>query len=258
MPWLTGRQRHPSLQNLSSPEAAQKQLDEWKKNLEETAGGVQKQLVEQSQAEAEATSRRWHEELEAELAGSAHKLGNQLNETSQAALSQADREIAARREDLRSLLQEVISGAQSSIHSLGAELAQERAQTEATKAQLEEAAKSTVEQTRRQLDQMITSQYEEVARKADEAVAERVQRIEPLVRDSAQQMMEQFSGQLGHALASKLEQAQKVAAELATAGERVSDLQSAIREQVRRATRANGAGPRRSTPHKFSSCLVGP
>jgi len=146
---ISGREaKTPSLEILSSPEAAQKHLDEWKKNLEETAQTVRSQTVEQTNAEAAAASKRWQEQFESALTGATEQLGGKLNEVSQAALAQAEQDIAARSAGLRSSLDEAIAGAQTTIQSLGAGIEQERARAEETKTHLQESAQATVEQTR--------------------------------------------------------------------------------------------------------------
>jgi predicted regulator of Ras-like GTPase activity (Roadblock/LC7/MglB family) len=129
---------------LASPEAAQQHIDEWKKNLEETAQGVRAQVVAQTEAEAEAASRRWHEELEAMLAGSSQKLGERLSEVSQAALASTERDVEERSSSLRALIDEVVSGAESAVLSLGAELAQQRAETENSRMPLRGARKKSL------------------------------------------------------------------------------------------------------------------
>ena len=141
----------PSRQILSSPEAAQRHLDQWKKDLEDTAQGVRNQAVEQTQADAVAANRQWQEQFEAALKGASQKIGQELNEVSQAALSQVEQDIAARSSSLRASLDQAIAGAESTISTLGASLAEERSRTEVTKAELQDAARSALEQTRQKL-----------------------------------------------------------------------------------------------------------
>ena len=64
----------PSLQILASPEAAQQHLDQWKKNLEETAQSVRGQAIEQAQAETAAAAERLKNELESAVTSASQSL----------------------------------------------------------------------------------------------------------------------------------------------------------------------------------------
>jgi len=153
---LTAREAStPSLEILSSPEAAQQHLDQWRKNLEETAQSVRSQAVEQTTAEGAAATQRWREEFETAVSGASQKIGDKLREAAQAAFAQAEQDAAARNQKLRTSADEVVSAAQLSIKSLGTSLQQERARAEETKAHLQGAAEATVEATRKQLDEAI-------------------------------------------------------------------------------------------------------
>jgi len=234
---ISGRQAStPSLEILSSPEAAQKHLDEWKKTLEETAQTVRGQTVAQTSAEAAEASRRWREEFDAALSGATEKLGETLNQASQRAVTQAEQEIAARSSNLRSSLGEVVTEAEASIRSLGVGLQQERARAEETKAQLQDAASLTLAETRRRLDELLSSQSAEIGRKADQVITERAERIEPTLQAAAQKVAERLSGQLDQKLAPKIEQVQNAVAQLANAEQQAAQLQNALREQVRQAS----------------------
>jgi len=222
----------PSLQVLASPEAAQQHLEEWKKNLEETAQGVRSRMVAQTEAEAEAVSRHWHEELEAMLVGSSQKLGERLSQASQAAMANTEKDIAERRSGLRALIDEVVAGAKSAVLSLGTELAQQRAQTEDVMAQLQHAAKTAIEQTRQQMNDMVAGQRDAIARRADEVIAERVQHIEPAIQKSAQKVIERFSGELDQEIAPRLEQVQRAVSEISNVTDRAAELHSSLRQQI--------------------------
>jgi hypothetical protein len=226
----------PSLGILSSPDAAQKHLDQWKKDLEVAAQGVRGQVMEQSQADAASAAWHWEKEFEATLAGASQKLGEELAEVSQAARAQAEQDISTRSASLRASLDEVVAGAQSTIASLGASLSQERAHAEETKAQLEEAANAALEQTRKRLEEMLSTQYEEIGRKADQAIAEHVQRIEPAIEGSAQKTVERVLGELDQRIAPKLEEVQKAVADLASVEQQAAEIKSNVREQIQQAS----------------------
>jgi hypothetical protein len=226
----------PSLQILSSPEAAQRHLDEWKKSLEETAHKVRNQTVEQVQAGATATSKQWNDEFEAALKGASQKLGEKLGEVSQGALAQAEQVIAARNTDLRASIADAVAGAEATVQSLGAGLEQERARTEQAKAQLQEAAKSALEQTRQHVDELLSSRSEEIGRKVEQVIGERAKGIEPLIEQSAQKTIERVSDEVDQKLAPKLDAAQKAASDLAQAREQAAQIQNTLREQTEHAS----------------------
>ena len=222
----------PSLQILSSPESAQKHLDQWKKDLEETAQTVRSQTVEQSQSDISAASRRWTEEFEAALKGASQRVGEKLNEVSVAALTQAEQDAAARVAQLRASLDEAVAGAQGTIQSVAAGLTEERARAEDLKAQLQEAAKAAIEQTRQGINEIAASQREALARQADEVIAERTQHIQPILQNSVQGVLDHFSNELDQKLSPKLEEVQKAVSTLANVEQQASQIEDRIRGQV--------------------------
>jgi hypothetical protein len=143
----------PSLDILSSPEAAQRHLDDWRKSLEDTAQTIRSQTVEQANVEVGEVNRRWQETFDAAVAGASQKIGTQLTDASRAALEQAQQEIDAKKARLEQSLDQVIAGARSTADSLKADLEQERARTEQAKSTLEEAARTTIESLRATIDQ---------------------------------------------------------------------------------------------------------
>jgi len=225
----------PSLEILSSPEAAQKHLDEWKKNLEETAQSVRSQAVEQTNADSAAASKRWQEEFESALNSATEKLSGKLNEVSDVALKQTEQDIATRSANLRSSLDEVIAGAHSTIQSLGAGIEQQKARAEETRAQLQANAQVTLDQARQKLEDLLASQREEMARKADEVLAERAQQIEPTLEEAARKAAERLSGQLDQTLSPKLEQVQNAVTQLADSERQAAEIKNSIREQMQQA-----------------------
>jgi len=227
--------KSPSPQILSSPEAAQQQLQQWRKTLEETAQSVRSQTAEQLQADSAAARQRWSETFEAAVSGASEKLGQKLDEAAQSAAAKAEQTINDRTAGLHQSIQEAIAGAQATVQSLGSDLQQERTRAEEAKAQLQRAAESSVEQTRQQLDELLASQREEIARRADQAVANRVQQIEPFLRDSAQAAISEFSAELERTLSAKRGEAQQTASELAKAREHAEQLQKTLREQLKQA-----------------------
>ena len=237
----------PSLEILSSPEAAQQHLDQWRKSLEETAQSVRSQTVEQSQAEIAATNQRWNQQFESSLAGasreldekianSSNRIDEKISEVSRQAISQAEQNILSRSQSLRASLDEVIGGAANTIESLGAGLKQERERAEETKSQLHDAARVTLEQTRQRLDEILAEQHQEIARKADQIIAERAQQIEPALETSAQKVVERVSVELDQKIGTKIEAVRKLASELENAEQQATNLRNQIGEQMRQAT----------------------
>ena len=251
----------PSLEILSSPEAAQNHLEQWRKNLEETARAIRGKAIEQAQTEASTATQQWNAEFETALTSASQKLAGQLTETSRAALTQAEHEAAARTQALhaslteasraaaiqaeqdaaaraqvlRSSLDEAISGAASTIETLGAGLQQERRRAEETKAQLQEAAQYTLRQSRQQLDDLLAAQQQEMSRKADQIITDRAQQIEPALEASAQKVLERVSIELEQKLTPRLDQAHRTVSELEQAERRAEQTKHHIQEQTRHA-----------------------
>lgn len=225
----------PSLQILSSPDAAQQHLDQWKRNLEDTAQSVRSQTAEQLQAESAAASQRLHESFEAAVSTASEKLGQRLDESAQTAAARAEQAVNERSAGLQKSIEDAIAGAQAKVQSLGSDLEQARARAESAKSQLQQTSDAAVDQTRRRFDEILASQQEEVTRRADQAVAERVQQIEPLLRGSAQDVLSEFSAELDRTLSTKRGEAQQAAADLASARQQAEQLQSAVRAQLQQA-----------------------
>jgi hypothetical protein len=222
----------PSLQILSSPESAQKHLDQWKKDLEDTAQSVRAQTVEQSQADIAAASRRWTDEFEAALKGASQNVSEKLNEASQAAISQAEQEAAAKAEQLRASLDEAVEGAQNTIQSIGASFEQERARAEELRVQLQEAAKAAIEKTRQSVDEIVAAQRQTIAQKTDEVIAERTVHVQPILENTVRKVLEHFSGELDQKLSPKLGDLQKAVSRLENAEHHASQIEEQIRGHV--------------------------
>jgi hypothetical protein len=222
----------PSLGILSSPEAAQEHIDQWKRNLEETAQTVRHQTLGQAQADADAASRRWSEQLEGTLTGASQRLGETLEEVSRVTVSQAEQSLAAKSSQLRHSIDEAIADAQAAMQTMDASLALQRARTNETTAQIEEAAKSTLDRTRQRLDEILASQTDEIARKADQVIADCAQQIEPLLHTSVRSAAERFAGEIDRTLASKLNTAEQAASELARARQQATELHNDLNRQM--------------------------
>jgi hypothetical protein len=137
----------PSLEILSSPEAAQNHLEQWRKNLEETAQSVRSKSIEQTQADALIASQQWNAEFEAALTGASQKLGDKLTEVSREALTQAEQEAVARAAGLRASLDEAARGVLARSEQAQQEAA---ARAEALRASLDETARAVLTQAEQQ------------------------------------------------------------------------------------------------------------
>jgi len=225
----------PSLGILSSPEAAKQHLDSWKSSLEEAAQTVRHQSLQQTEADAAVTRQRWQQEFEAAATGASESLRERLAETSQAALAQAERDMAQRQTSLRESLDSTIAQAHAKIESFTAGLDEQRRAAEGVRTDLEQAGRATLEQTRQRLDEMLSVGQHEAERRAEQVFAQQIESLEPTLRNSAQKVIDSFSTELDETLASKLDAARTVAAELARARDEGAGLQDRIREQVAQA-----------------------
>ena len=252
----------PSLEILSSPEAAQNHLDQWQKSLEETAQTVRGRAIEQANADAAAVTERFSSEFDAALTGASQKLGTELRditqesvtraeqdarnraqalrdaleETSRSLLHRAEQDAASKAQILRSSLDDVIAGAAATIESLGSSLQQERHRAEESKAQLNEASQTLLSQTRSDLDKLVANQKEELGRVADQVIAERAQLLEPALERSSQKVLERVSRELEQKLNPQLDQVQRAISELKSAEEQAGRTQTHIHEQIRKAS----------------------
>ena len=305
----------PSLQILSSPDAAQAQLDQWKKSLEEAAQNTRQQALEQTQADATAAGRRMHQEFEAALAGATASIGQTLSDAAQAALAKAEEEFVAKSTGLRANLDQTLANAQDSIQSaatdahnviraatedaqkaaqsLSSDIEQERIRAEATKSDLRQAAQNAlaqaeqdfasksiglraaldqalanaqdsvrnvtagldqerasaeaaqadlrkaaqlaIDETRANLDRLLASQKDEIARRADEVITERTQLVEPMLRNSAEKVLDHFAGEMDQKIAPKIADAQRAASELTSATQQAALLRETIGTEAREA-----------------------
>lgn len=317
----------PSLQILSSPDAAQAQLDQWKKKLEDTAQSTRDQALEQTKADVASATQRMQQEIEVAVANTSASLDQKLSEAAQAAFSKAEEEFVAKSSGLRATLDQTLGNAQDSIQSaaadaqnlvravaedaqkaarsLTAELEQERVRAEGTKADLRQAAQNAlaqaeadfasqsiglraaleealsnahssiqavtaeaqktaqsvtsaleqeriradaaqaelrrtaqlaIEETQANIDRMFASQKEEIARRTDETIQERTQLVEPMLRNSADKVLEHFAKEMDRGISPKIADAQRAATELASATQQAASIRESIGQQARAAS----------------------
>ena len=253
------REAHsPSLQILSSPEAAQSQLDQWKKNLEDAAQSTRNRAIEQTQAEIATATQNMQRQLDESVASASGNISQKLAETAQTALTKAEEDFAERSVGLRARLDEALANAHDSVKtvagdaqnsvkaaadeaakamaSLASGLEQERLRTETAQGHLKQAAQSALEDTQRNLDQLLASRHEEMARLADEVINERTQNLEPILRNSAEKMLQYFAAELDKNLTPQVEDAQRLASELTQAMQQAGQVRETIGQQAREAS----------------------
>jgi hypothetical protein len=155
----------PSLEILSSPEAAQNHLEQWRKNLEETAHSVRSKTIEQTQAEALLASQQWNAEFEAALTGASQKLGDKLTEVSREALTQAEQDAVSRAAGLRASLDESARAVLARTHQAEQDAA---TRAETLRASLDEAARAVLARTH-QAEQDAAARAETLRASLDEA-----------------------------------------------------------------------------------------
>jgi hypothetical protein len=240
---------NPSLSILSSPEAAQQQLDQWKKSLEESAHGVRSQTIEAAQADAAAAKQRWNEEFEAALSGATQTVGQKINEATQASLEQAERDLADQQNQVRASLDQSIAGAQESIAQAEREFAERQSGVQASLDEAVASAQSRIADAERQaverhsglgasLDQTVASAQERLAQ-AERDVVERqsgvqasldkaVASAQSRIADVERQAAERHSG-LGASLDQTVASAQE---RLAQAERDVVERQSSVRASL--------------------------
>ncbi len=226
----------PSMEVLSSAEATQKQIEEWKKRLEETAQAIRSQALDQSDADAAAKAQKWQAEFDTALNQASQKLGEQLSQASHAALEQAEHEVADRNNRLRQSLDETLTKAQSTVASLGVDLAQERARAELTASQLQEAAQTALDRTRRDVEDLLSENLENIGRRTDQAIAERAQQITPLIESAARRTADRLSAELDQTVSAKLDEARRATAELAAVHQAAEQSRDAARMQLQLAS----------------------
>ncbi|MGH9736479.1 MAG: hypothetical protein ACRD8A_18060 [Candidatus Acidiferrales bacterium] len=226
----------PSLQILSSPDAAQKQIDEWKKNLEQTAQTVRRQSHEKSEQDAAVTAQRWQQEFEKAVQTSSQKMQEQLADSSRAAVEQAEHNTAARSAALRAEIEKTLSEARSNVSSMAGELAAERARAENAATELQTAAHSTVDQARRELDELLVARVAEINRRAEQTIEERARQIDPMIETAAHKAVERVSSELDQKVAAKLDQTQRAISQLAEAEQHAAQSRESIRIETQLAT----------------------
>ncbi|HUO34111.1 MAG TPA: hypothetical protein VMU43_03885 [Candidatus Acidoferrum sp.] len=225
----------PSLEILSSPDAAQAHLDQWRKNLEAAAQGVREGALAQSTAQTEAAQRRWQEQFETSLNGATQQLTERLNETTQNAVANAQQELIGHSTQVRSSIDEAIAEAKAMIQLLGAGVQEQKAKAEETKSLLQDAAGAAIDRVSQKLGEIASTKYEEAGRSIDELISARVQRVEPLLESSAQKVAGRLSAEMEQSLAPRIGQVQQALADIEAAGQHAQQIQRTIQEQMRQA-----------------------
>jgi hypothetical protein len=230
----------PSLEILSSPEAAQNHLEQWRKNLEETAHSVRSKTIEQTQAEALLASQQWNAEFEAALTGASQKLGDKLTEVSREALTQAEQEAVSRAAGLRASLDETARAVLARTHQAEQDAA---ARAETLRASLDEAARVVLAQTEREA----SAQAQTLRSSLDEAINTAATTIESLgagltqerhraeetrsqLQEAAQNALRQTRQQFDELLAAQQQEMSRKADQVIA--DRVQQIEPALQESA--------------------------
>ncbi len=192
--------------------------------------------AEQLQSETQAAIQKWRADFEALATGSSTKLRETVSELSQSALANAEKEIANRSTAIRTQLNDAISQREALLQSLGSELAQQRADAEQAKTRLEEAAKSTLEQTQRHIDQLAAAQQDSITQRSEALIAERIQSIDPILAQAAQNVMDRFSVEIERKVGAKVDEAYQTISEITDALARAAELRASLNHQMQQAT----------------------
>jgi hypothetical protein len=203
--------------------------------VEEAAARAQAQSLEQVQSEAGAVANHWQSELQSSLDGASQKLNEQLARVSQAIVEQAEHDIAARNSNLRIAFEDATTGAQKTIEEIKAAVAQERSRAEATKVEIQDAARTTLDATRQQLEQLTSSHLAHIGRLADGVVAEKAQGLQPALEASAQQIYHHVAAEIANHLTPQIDSARKVAAELAAARAEAENARQSLQTRLQEA-----------------------
>ena len=222
----------PSLSILNSPEAAEQHLENWRKNLENTAGTIRSRTLEQTEEDVTAARARWSAEFEKTLQSAQERIAARAGEISQAAVQQAELDVTKRAEGLRASLDQAIADAATRIEAAGSGLQQERQRAEEAKAQLFEATQTALKRTQQQLDEYLSSQYQEISLRAEQVIQERAKRIEPAIEASAQKILQRVSGEVEQKLAPKLDEVQRALGDLTAAETRASETHTHIKNHL--------------------------
>ena len=232
----------PSLEILSSPEAAQNHLEQWRKNLEETAHSVRSKTIEQTQAEALLASQQWNAEFEAALTGASQKLGDKLTEVSRDALTQAEQEAVSRAAGLRASLDETARAVLARTHQAEQDAA---TRAETLRASLDEAARAVLAQTEREA----SAQAQTLRSSLDEAINTAATTIESLgagltqerhraeetraqVQEAAQNALRQTRQQFDELLAAQQQEMSRKADQVIA--DRVQQIEPALQESAQK------------------------
>ena len=232
----------PSLEILSSPEAAQSHLEQWRKNLEDTAQTVRSKTIEQTQAEALIASQQWNAEFEAALTGASQKLGEKLTEVSRTALTQAEQEAAARAATLRASLDEAARGVLAQTEQAQQDAA---ARAQALRASLDETARGVLAQTEREASaqaQTLRSSLDEAINTAASTIESvgaglqterhRAEETRAQLQEAAQNALRQTRQQFDELLAAQQQEMSRKADHVIA--DRVQQIEPALQESAKK------------------------
>ena len=238
----------PSLSILNSPEAAEQHLENWRRNLENTAGTIRSRALEQTDEDISGARAKWAAEFEATLQAASQKIAERAGEISESAVQKASQDANDRAQALRASLDDAIATAAARIEAAGAGLQQERQRAEDAKAQLADATQAALQKTQQQLNEYLAGQYQEVSARADQLIQERAKALQPSIETSiesaARKVADRVSSEADRAIelkltqtvekhfSPKLDQVQRAMADLTSAESRASETHTNIKNHL--------------------------
>jgi hypothetical protein len=227
-------------------ETARARLVAWRQEVEEAAGKIRAQSIEQLSTGSREASQKWREEFDRALAGASAQMSEQLNQISAAAIAKAEAEISARGASLQSLLNEAAAGAQKSIEELNSQLELKRAQAETaiqaaeeasqraqeTSRQLEVMSQASFENARHQLETLMATQAEELDRRAEQLIQKKAGELEEPVNQVAEGALRRLAERVEQQLAPQFARAEQATQQLAAADEQAEAAYRRLRERM--------------------------
>jgi hypothetical protein len=191
----------PSLKILSSPEAAQEHLDQWRKNIEQTAQDVQSGTIQRTQAEAEAAANRWKQEFDSTVRNASSAVNDSVAQAAQTAVSQAKESLGVEAAQVRSSMAEAIADAHAQIESLGANIKEHTARAEQVQAdaaivaqRLKEECERSVSDASLQLQARLANVSQTISAQADQ------------IQNNTAAAIERFTSERDRAVSGAVEQ----------------------------------------------------
>jgi hypothetical protein len=227
----------------------QASLDAASRNLNEQLARVSQEIVAQAERDIAARSsnlrvsfeaatsdaQRTIEALQAATAEEQSRVESAKGEIqdvaqrSLEALKAATSEEQSRAEAVKNEIQDT---AQRSIEALRSAASEEQSHAEAVKGEIRYATRAALDTARQKFDEMQSSHLADVGRLAENVVAEKVQRLEPALEASAQQIFNHVAAEITNQLTPQIDSARQVAGDLATARQQAEEARDSLKARI--------------------------